>query len=74
MESLAAELWKNIYEPLIIEGLNRVIAANGGEYFSMVLKEDGTVWAWGRNDYGQLGIGTTEDQLEPRQVIFSASE
>ena len=26
---------------------------------TITLKEDGTVWATGRNDYGQLGDGTT---------------
>jgi alpha-tubulin suppressor-like RCC1 family protein len=30
-----------------------------GEEFSLALRSDGTVWAWGRNDRGQLGRGTT---------------
>jgi alpha-tubulin suppressor-like RCC1 family protein len=30
--------------------------------FSMVLKTDGTVWAWGSNYYGQLGDGTLENR------------
>lgn len=58
------------YEPRMIEGLSGVIAAGAGVDFSIVLKEDGTVWAWGKNDYGQLGIGMMEDQLEPQQVKF----
>ena len=32
------------------------------------LKSDGTVWAWGGNNYGQLGDGTTTDKLTPIQV------
>ena len=28
----------------------------------MVLKTDGTVWATGRNDHGQLGDGTAIDK------------
>lgn len=28
-----------------------------GDGFSCVLREDGTVWCWGRNDLGQLGRG-----------------
>ena len=34
----------------------------------MALKGDGTLWAWGRNDYGQLGDGTTIDKSTPVQV------
>jgi alpha-tubulin suppressor-like RCC1 family protein len=33
-----------------------VVDVTGGWYHSLALKEDGTVWAWGRNDYGQLGV------------------
>ncbi len=35
---------------------------------NMVLREDGTVWTWGYNYYGDLGDGTTEDNATPRQV------
>jgi hypothetical protein len=35
----------------------QIIAA--GESHSMALKKDGTVWAWGDNGYGQLGISTS---------------
>ena len=40
-----------------------------GLYHSLALKQDGTVWAWGDNDYGQLGDGTTEDRSTPVQVL-----
>ena len=29
----------------------------GGGYHSLTLKSDGTVWSWGRNNYGQIGNG-----------------
>jgi len=35
-------------------------AAGGG--FSIVLRNDGTVWGWGRNDFGQLGSGPCDYQ------------
>lgn len=36
---------------------------------SLAVAADGTAWSWGRNDYGQLGIGTAgNDQSLPLQV------
>jgi alpha-tubulin suppressor-like RCC1 family protein len=32
------------------------------------LKNDGTVWAWGLNNFGQLGNGTNTDSNLPVQV------
>ena len=32
------------------------------------LKQDGTLWSWGNNSRGQLGIGTTERHILPQQV------
>jgi alpha-tubulin suppressor-like RCC1 family protein len=42
-----------------------------GDYHSLALKEDGTVWAWGRNDYGQLGDGTKINRSTPVQLKIS---
>ena len=43
-------------------------ALAGGGYHSLAVKNDGTVWAWGRNDFGQLGHGPTEDSRHPAPV------
>ncbi|GEL75434.1 hypothetical protein MVI01_72180 [Myxococcus virescens] len=43
-------------------------AVSGGWCTSFFLKEDGTLWAWGRNEYGQLGDGTTTARFTPVQV------
>lgn len=40
----------------------------GGSY-SCALMETGDVVCWGRNQFGQLGDGTTEDRLTPTVVI-----
>ena len=34
----------------------------------IALKNDGTVWTWGWNEYGQLGDGTTIQRTTPIQV------
>ncbi len=38
---------------------------------SFAVRDDGTVWAWGGNDYGQLGDGTIVDSPTPVQVVGS---
>ena len=42
------------------------VAAGG--YHTLAIKTDGTLWAWGRNNFGQLGIGNTIDKNVPTQV------
>ncbi|MCL2786445.1 MAG: hypothetical protein FWD81_04410, partial [Methanomassiliicoccaceae archaeon] len=41
---------------------------SAGDHHSLALKEDGTVWAWGRNGYGQLGDGTNAGKNRPVRV------
>jgi hypothetical protein len=47
--------------------LERASRRWGGAY-SLALKDDGTVWAWGYNFDGQLGDGTNTDSNTPVQV------
>ena len=39
-----------------------------GLYHTVALKSDGTVWAWGYNNEGELGDGTYTRELSPEQV------
>lgn len=39
-----------------------------GVNFSMLLLENGEVWEWGHNFYGQLGDGTTTNKFSPVKV------
>ncbi|MFL5352545.1 PKD domain-containing protein [Archangium sp.] len=41
---------------------------DAGDDHTVMLKPDGTVWAWGYNGYGQLGDGTTGYRGTPSQV------
>jgi alpha-tubulin suppressor-like RCC1 family protein len=43
-------------------------AVAAGDSHACAVRNDGTVWCWGRNDFGQLGDGTVTDRLTPVQV------
>jgi alpha-tubulin suppressor-like RCC1 family protein len=56
--------------PLAVPGLSGVtslVAANTG-YSYYALRNDGTVWAWGRNNAGQLGDLSETNRTAPVQV------
>jgi YD repeat-containing protein len=54
--------------PIVVPGLNNMLAVSGGDRFTAALKSDGTVWTWGWNGFGQLGDGTFTDRSSPVQV------
>ena len=49
--------------------LTGVVAVSAMQSHSLALKSDGAVWAWGYNNRGQLGDGTTTDRHTPVQVL-----
>jgi alpha-tubulin suppressor-like RCC1 family protein len=44
------------------------IAAGNTALHNLGIKNDGTLWAWGHNNKGQLGDGTTTDRSIPVQI------
>jgi len=51
--------------PVKVSDLVNVISLAAGKEHSMALKKNGTVWTWGSNDKGQLGIGSTQNKNHP---------
>lgn len=45
-----------------------VVAVAAGSDHTGVARRDGSVWTWGINLYGPLGVGTTTDSLMPVKV------
>jgi len=75
--NLYGQLGLNINSPYIttptdLPSFTNVTKVSGGYSaagsFSAALKNDGTVWTWGNNDYGQLGDGTFGTRTLPQQV------
>jgi alpha-tubulin suppressor-like RCC1 family protein len=61
----------NSYSPVSVGGeLSGIIAIAAGKSHTVALKDDGSVWTWGKNDHGQLGDGNfgTGSDL-PVQVV-----
>jgi len=60
----------NISSPIQIGALSdwKTPAAGAFDRASGCIKNDGTLWHWGNNDYGQLGFGNTTNTSSPVQV------
>jgi len=41
------------------------ISISAGNSFSLALKLDGSMWGWGRNDYGQIGNKEFQERRQP---------
>lgn len=71
--NLSGELGRGTYSDQettparIGDGTNWVTATTGPD-FALALKADGTLWSWGENGNGQLGLGDTDDRSVPVQV------
>jgi alpha-tubulin suppressor-like RCC1 family protein len=49
--------------------LTNVKKISGGNYHTLTIKNDGTLWGWGTNTYGQLGNNTQVDSYTPVQTL-----
>ena len=56
--------------PELIVASNVTAIAAGGLY-SLFLKSDGSLWAMGKNEHGQLGDGTYNSNNLPEQIVAS---
>jgi alpha-tubulin suppressor-like RCC1 family protein len=61
-------LTKRFVKPVRIGTDTNWIQVSAGAGHALALKNDGSLWAWGQNDKGQAGNGTTSNQLSPAMI------
>lgn len=54
--------------------IDSVTGVAAGSYHALALKEDGSVWVWGRNNHGQLGNNSNDPLEVPVQIISDVSQ
>ncbi len=61
----------NRHSPVKIMDRAMTVSAGGDfeVYHSIAIKDDGSLWAWGYNYWGQLGDGTTTSRHSPVKII-----
>jgi len=60
--------YTNLPEQIVASNVTAIAA---GVYHSLFLKSDGSLWAMGDNNDGQLGDGTTSNTNQPEQIVAS---
>jgi len=48
--------------------VQEIVQIAAGRSHTVVLKKDGSIWAWGNNRNGQLGDDTTTDRWTPKRI------
>jgi hypothetical protein len=54
--------------PIKVGESNDWIKLDAGSYFSLAIKEDGSLWGWGDNSHGQLGLGDNDSPFTVTRV------
>jgi alpha-tubulin suppressor-like RCC1 family protein len=54
--------------PVQVGALTTWLQSASGQDTTLAIKTDGTLWSWGLNTYGSLGLGNTTTYSSPKQV------
>jgi alpha-tubulin suppressor-like RCC1 family protein len=52
----------------VLNAQNCFKIVSAAQIHSAAIKDDGTLWTWGRNDFGRLGDGTNTQRISPVQI------
>jgi alpha-tubulin suppressor-like RCC1 family protein len=59
----------NILSPVQVGALSVWTKISGGYYTSTTIQSNGTLWSWGTNSFGQLGLNTNTNYSSPVQIL-----
>src|ERR1700683_1547197 len=55
--------------PTAVDGLSNVTAVDASNASAYALESDGSVWAWGNNRAGQVGLKGQEIEASPNEPV-----
>jgi len=58
-----------VLTPVLLDGIDQVVAIDAGGIHSIALRASGEVWTWGSNQFGGCGTNGRLDELVPTQPI-----
>ncbi|KAL0205995.1 hypothetical protein P9112_001302 [Eukaryota sp. TZLM1-RC] len=66
-----SDLYEDSEQPICVEALTNIEGVSLGRNFLFAYNKN-TVWAWGKNDEGQLGTGDLIDRFQPAKLSFGS--
>jgi alpha-tubulin suppressor-like RCC1 family protein len=54
--------------------MDNTVHVSAGHEHTAAIKSDGSLWAWGYNNCGQLGDGTKENRDKPVKIMDNAAQ
>ena len=57
-----------------VKVMDDVISVSAGAVHSLAIKKDGSLWAWGCNEHGEIGDGGDADRIRPVKVMDNVIE
>ena len=62
----------NNTDPVQVGSNTNWVSVSTGDHHAVAIRSDGTLWAWGENNHGQLGNNSTTDSNTPIQIAAGA--
>ena len=72
-EGISGELGDGMFAdspnvPVVVEGITNAVAVAAGTFSTCAVLDTHRVECWGRNDFGELADGTTDDSAVPQEA------